>query len=142
MDDSVDPDFRALPEAGAVEDGRAHRNEDLVLDDTADQVRRGSNQAVPADASGMTARAAHHGILHDDAVVADLDSTTLGDDRGAVHDSAVCANRDVTTDGCGGRDVGARLNSWALAEMSKEHVLVPTLWFSVGATATSAANGC
>jgi hypothetical protein len=100
MDDSVDPDFRALPEAGAVEDGRARCNEHLILDNTSHQMRIGPNQAVPADASGMTAGAAHHGVLHDDAALANLDSTTLGDDRGSVHYSAVGANHDVTTDGC------------------------------------------
>jgi hypothetical protein len=98
-----------------VEDGRARCDEDLFLDGTSHQMRSWANQAVSADTSGMTVGAAHHGVFHDDAVLANLDSTTFGDDRGAVHDSAVGADHDITTDSCRRRDEGARLNPRAPA---------------------------
>lgn len=117
VDDTVDSNLGAFPHASAVEDGRARCNEHLVLDDTPHQMAIGAQQAVAANASGVPSSASHHGVLHDDAAGADLDSTAFGDDRSPVHDARVWTDDHVTADGGGGRDVDGRFNLRASSEV-------------------------
>lgn len=94
----IDAHFAALPQTSGMKDGRASGDENFVFHRATHHVCVGADQAVVADTQRMPGGTPEDGILHDDALAADVDGPALGDDLCSIHDATARANSDVAAD--------------------------------------------
>jgi hypothetical protein len=106
VDRATERDAAGPAHLRAVEDPGAGGDEHLVGDPAAGQVRVRAGQHVITHDERVLRGAAQHRVLHDHAVVADLDRAALGGQHRAVHDAAAAADADVAAQHRAGRDVG------------------------------------
>jgi len=81
----------------------------------------GTDKAVGGDAQRVGGRAAQNGVLHDDALAANLDGAALRDDLSAEHDSGARPDGDVSTNDRVWSDERCGVNDGRFAQVFDEH---------------------
>jgi hypothetical protein len=112
MYDSVDAYLTAFAKTRRVEDGCACGNEHFILDCAAHDMRIRSDEAVIANAEGVTDGTSEYSILHDNALASDGYQTALGNNLRPIHDSATWCYSDVATYHGIRSNPGCRIDLW------------------------------
>jgi hypothetical protein len=117
--------FRSLSNVGSMKDRRSRRNEYLVLENSAHNMRIWANQAMIPYRARMAIAGAYNCVFHDDAVSPDPDSSTaLTDDAGAIQNARSWPNDHVTAY-CGvRRHPGGGCYHWKFTRVSDQHDLL------------------
>src|SRR4030095_16290785 len=115
--DPVDPHLGAAPDARPVEHACSGGDEDRIIYGAPREVGVRTHQDVIAESKAMPPGPPQHGVLHDDAIPADGDGSTLGNEHGAEQHTALGADDHVTADGGGGSDIRGLVDTRALTSM-------------------------
>src|SRR6266478_968878 len=97
MHNAIDSDLASSAKSRRVEDSRAGRDENFILNRATDDMGIRTNKAILSYAQRMTLRTAKHGVLHDNALTTNGNGTTLCNDLGAEENPTARPNSHIST---------------------------------------------
>jgi hypothetical protein len=125
MDNSVDADLAARSDAGAIEDRGTGSQENVVIGGASGEVGTWARKYVIAQAKRITPGSAQHGVLHDDALLAELDPAAFRSQDGSEQDPAVGADMHVPAHDRSRRDISTGVNLGRCPAMFQQHASSP-----------------